>query len=263
MSRKGIKLTEEHKKKISESLKKRWQDPAVIEKHTGKNNGFFGKHPTQEVLQKNIDAHTGKNNANYGHPRDLETKRKISLGNSGKKRSEETKKTISSSVMKLWENSEYRKKMLISLNLRWKDPLECKKQSDRISLLWQDNEYREMMLLSFGTGEQNSAWRGGISFDNYNIEFNSAFKKYIREKFQQTCYICGCTESDSGYLHSVHHVSYDKKISCKNEEWKFIILCQSCHGKTNFNRHFWFNLLINYWLENSEIHLNNMIFFMY
>lgn len=95
------------------------------------------------------------------------------------------------------------------------------------------------------SGEYSSNWKGGISFEPYCTKFTKQFKEGIRDKFNRKCYLCGSTESK--IKHSVHHIDYNKNSICNGRSWSFVILCQSCHGKTNYNRWYYFNLLINYW----------------
>jgi hypothetical protein len=38
----------------------------------------------------------------------------------------------------------------------------------------------------------------------------------------------------------IHHIDYDKNNLQENN---LISLCQKCHGKTNFNREYWFKIL--------------------
>lgn len=95
-----------------------------------------------------------------------------------------------------------------------------------------------------GCGTPN--WKGGISFLPYCEKFNEGFKEHIRELFNRTCFLCGKEELQNIVKLSVHHIDYNKNAICNGKEWAFVPLCQSCHGKTN-NRHYYFNLLINYW----------------
>jgi hypothetical protein len=106
-------------------------------------------------------------------------------------------------------------------------------------------------------GEDNPNWRGGLSFGKYCKLFNKKFKEEIRNRFYRKCYLCGKTEVENKAAMSVHHIDYFKSSICKGKDWAFVPLCNLCHLKTNSNRHLWFNLLINYWAENSEIHLND------
>jgi len=79
---KGHKLTEEHKRKVSESLK-------------GENNYFFGRHLSAEHRKKIGDAQRGEKSSWYGRKHTEETKNKMSLAQKGKFVSEETRKKLS------------------------------------------------------------------------------------------------------------------------------------------------------------------------
>jgi hypothetical protein len=96
-------------------------------------------------------------------------------------------------------------------------------------------------------GSKNNNWRGGLSFGKYCYKFNEELKEYIRVKFNRKCYICGTEEN--GYKLSIHHVDYNKLQGCKGQQWVLIPLCRKCHSKTNGNRWYWFNRLINYWAD--------------
>jgi len=98
-------------------------------------------------------------------------------------------------------------------------------------------------------GENNPAWRGGISFEPYCIKFNDAFKEKIRNEFNRICFLCDRTEKEimkemegenkQPHRLSIHHVNYNKDCLCGKSECKFVPLCISCHMKTNFNREYW------------------------
>lgn len=119
---------------------------------------------------------------------------------------------------------------------RWEDPEEHRKQSE-----WSKQQ----------RGEKHPAWKGGISFEPYCPEFNKDLKEKIRIRFSRRCFLCGVPEN--GKHHCVHHVDYNKNAICNGKSWALVPLCGSCHSKTNANRWYWFNLLINYWMYNGEI----------
>lgn len=87
--------------------------------------------------------------------------------------------------------------------------------------------------------DKNPAWCGGRSFEPYCPKFNRKFKERVREYFNRTCQICGITEIELGYHLCVHHVTYNKETCCDDSTPRFIVLCSSCHTKTNFNRDYW------------------------
>ena len=92
------KLSEDHKRKISESLKGR---------NSGKNNPFYGKHHSEETRKKLSESHKGIKLSE-------ETKRKIGEKSKGRRYSEETKRKISESLKKYWQE----RRNLLNQNLK-------------------------------------------------------------------------------------------------------------------------------------------------
>lgn len=108
-------------------------------------------------------------------------------------------------------------------------------------------------------GENSPVWKGGISFQPYCIKFNNKFKEHIRAKFDYKCFLCGASEDVR--KHGVHHIDYNKNSICNGKGWAFLPLCVKHHAKTNWNRWYWFNLLIHYWAVNPEINFNSEGFY--
>jgi hypothetical protein len=103
------------------------------------------------------------------------------------------------------------------------------------------------------SGERSPVWRGGISFEPYCRKFSPQFKERVRGKFNHRCYLCPKDEVDNGEKLCVHHIDYNKNSLCNGREWAFVPLCRKCHAKTNFDRWYWFNRLIYYWLEKYDL----------
>ena len=89
-------------------------------------------------------------------------------------------------------------------------------------------------------GENNPAWRGGITERPYPYSFNKALKSEIIKRDGGKCYICG---KNNDLV--VHHIDYNKDNCNPNN---LITLCRSCHSKTNFNRGYW----IKYFNDKSK-----------
>lgn len=83
-------------------------------------------------------------------------------------------------------------------------------------------------------GKDNPNWRGGVSIEEYPKEFSKELRTKIRKKYKFVCQIC----KKHGF--SVHHIDYDKY---NTSEDNLIVLCRSCHTKTNFDRDHWQALL--------------------
>ena len=94
------------------------------------------------------------------------------------------------------------------------------------------------------TGEENSNWQGGISFEPYCIKFNKAYKEHIRERFERKCFLCDMTEADNCKKLDVHHVNYNKDCGCDDTMCICVPLCRSCHAKTNGNRSYWQEIIM-------------------
>ena len=97
-------------------------------------------------------------------------------------------------------------------------------------------------LMGKWIGELSPVWRGGKS--GYCYKFNETFKESIREEFGRKCFICGKSECDNGRKLSVHHTNYDRSCMCGSIECRFVPLCTRCHAKTNFNRFYWYSLIM-------------------
>jgi len=171
------------------------------------NNGWLGKHHTDETKEKIRKFHIGRKlsekhrksikNAvaegkcgfKKGHPL-------FSKGFTGKKHSEETKQ----------------KQREANLRLGIKPP-----------------QYK---------GKDNSNWRGGISREPYDFNFDEELKILIRKRDKYHCRLC---KKKFKVLY-VHHIDYNKKNS---DPKNLISLCNSCHSKTNYGRKKWTNYFQN------------------
>ena len=100
-------------------------------------------------------------------------------------------------------------------------------------------------------GEKHHNWRGGISFEPYNLDWTETLRRSIRERDKYTCQLCGKLQSDRAI--DVHHIDYNKK-NCNPDN--LITLCNNCHIKTNYKRNYWieyFKLKKGEWYEKNII----------
>jgi 5-methylcytosine-specific restriction endonuclease McrA len=91
-------------------------------------------------------------------------------------------------------------------------------------------------------GCKNGAWKGGISFTPYTLDWTESLRISIRERDKYVCRMCGEKQGDK--VLSVHHIDYNKDNCNPNN---LVSLCVKCHAKTNHNREQWtsyFNNLI-------------------
>jgi Mor family transcriptional regulator len=115
-----------------------------------------------------------------------------------------------------------------------------------INMILSRNNIKKRTISEAMMGENSPNWLGGISFEPYCTKFNKEFKERVRTFWDNKCSICGKTEKENGPKLAVHHVTYDKKACCNDKIAMFVTLCTSCHGKTNFNRNYWENMLFTY-----------------
>jgi hypothetical protein len=88
-------------------------------------------------------------------------------------------------------------------------------------------------------GKLSPFYIDGKSSSLYTYEFIK-IRIVIRKRDRYKCQRCGKTGR------TVHHIDYDKS---NNKPENLIVLCKSCHGKTNSNRDYWF-AYFTYVMEN-------------
>ena len=76
------------------------------------------------------------------------------------------------------------------------------------------------------SGENNPAWLGGKSSEQYGIEFTDNLKQSIMERDGWSCIECGSGTRQARLV--VHHIDVSKK---NNIPANLQTLCKSCHGR--------------------------------
>lgn len=191
----GKTLSEEHKQKISNSLK-------------GERNHNFGKTPSDETKQK-----IGK--ANFGRKVSEETRKKISNIQKGRIKSKLERKNISIGQLGREISEETRERIRKTLTGR--------KAS---------KETREK-LSKMRTGKGHPGWKGGTSFIPYCEKFDERRKRAVRKFFNDLC-ICTGEPSYIRKL-SVHHIHHDKDEGCNGKPFNLVPMCIEHHSKELHN----------------------------
>lgn len=226
-------FSEEHKKKIGDAQR-------------GEKGNNYGKKASEETRKKLSDARRGDKNHFFGKTHTGETKKKISDANAGHVCTEENKYKISKALKGKYTGENHS---------QWKGgkiTIQCKQCSVKKEVFPSRGKYEfcsNECKHEYQQGEHHPNWKGGISFEPYCPKFNEVFKESIREKFNRTCFLCPTTEAKNGQKLSVHHVSYDKNCLCDDLDCEFVPLCIRCHTKTNYNRTYWENLILNKLIE--------------
>jgi len=130
----------------------------------------------------------------------------------GYKTSETARKRMRNSRIAYLKTPRNREKIARALRIAFQNPELRRKLSEQIS------------------GPKHWNWQGGISRHSYALDWTETLKRSIRERDNYICQVC----SRYGYI--VHHIDYDKKNSSSEN---LIVVCPSCHIKTNYNRKHW------------------------
>ncbi len=80
------------------------------------------------------------------------------------------------------------------------------------------------------SGEKNSRWNGGRSFEPYPIAFNNKLRERIRNYDDRVCQLCNKSEIENGRRLTVHHIDSDK-TNCNIDN--LIAICLSCNSKSD------------------------------
>lgn len=187
------------------------------------------------------------------------TKEKIRQSNLGQKRSEKTRKKISKAKIAMGDNHPSKRPEFRKAISRWltkrniennpmKNPEAVKKMIEKIKgknhpfYGIKRPKHSKNML-----GKNNPNWQGGIAAELYCSVWND--KEYKESISKRDNYICrnpNCLGTCSHLPLVRHHINYDKK-NC--HPWNLIILCVSCHSKTNGSREFWIKFYQNIMTE--------------
>ncbi len=127
-------LTEEHRRKLSEAQKKRYENPEERKKTSEKIKVALSN---PEIKKKLSEAAKKR----FQNP---EEKRKISKAQIGKKHSKETRKKRSETMKKRWKDPEIKKKHSEAQKKRFVNLEERKKLSESVKKTWQNPELRRI-----------------------------------------------------------------------------------------------------------------------
>jgi hypothetical protein len=224
--KKGQKLSEEHREKISEALKgnKYNLGRKLSQNHKNKISiANKGKKITKETIRKIVE--TRKNNGSYKHTE--ETKRKIGLSQKGK-----PKPWMIGNRNGTYSSTKFKKGMVA--------PMKGRKLS--IEHIRKSVETR----MKNYSKENHWNWKGGITNYPYPKEFNKELRLKIRQRDNFTCCLCGMTEREQleelNMVLCVNHIDFNKN-NCKENNLN--TLCVRCNVKINRQREYWTNYFSN------------------
>ena len=244
----GTKMSEETKKKMSESHKR--------------NEVWVGrKHSEESKLKMRLtklgkkDSDKAKLNKSIAHKKvgiSPEHRQKMNAGMKGVKKSEEHKRKIGL----LKKNNKNR--------LGYTNSKEHRERISKGKKGKKASPYAILMNSISHSGVRNPAYIHGLAHEPYTREWkNSNIRKNIKNRDNNICQLCGRHLIICNLQSSVHHIDYDKK-NCA--ETNLILLCRHCHPRTNHgNRKAWsaiFEEMIweKYWILDGEFSIGQMSF---
>jgi len=168
---------------------------------------------------------SGKCNPNNHRVQSDETKRKISIANSGKKWTKKQKENLSNILKKVWQNPELMKKISV-IRKQWigeKNPFYGKKHTEQSKKKIANRHYK--------SGKDHH-WFKPDRTRQYSLEWQDTLKEAIRERDNYICQRCGVPQEECNRQLDVHHIDGDK-INC--DPSNLIAFCVSCHSKVERN----------------------------
>jgi hypothetical protein len=199
LNKRGKKLSEEHKKKISKATKQMWEDgvfdaPHIREAYAKQGRSTKGSKRTREQRRKMSKAHKGLDVSHLHTPEAREKHRQALLG---KKQTSESNRKRSETLKGREFTEEHRQNLSEAGKKR------------------QDNRGRNSLW-----------WRGGVKDNPYPEEFTRYLKRKIRKRDNYECQCCGLDVYGSRFGH-VHHIDGDKQ-NCREEN--LVLVCITCHN---------------------------------
>ena len=243
MSRKP--LSEEHRRKLSEAQKKRYENPEERKKTSEKIKVALSN---PEIKKKLSEAAKKR----FQNP---EEKRKISKAQIGKKHSKETRKKRSETMKKRWKdpeikkkyseaqkkrfvNLEERKKLSESVKKTWQNPELRRIQSGISKKMWENSEIRERILETLKKTQIFLAKQYRQEFtEKYNLSKEFLIEKFVENnrfdiyKFCEYCEISYHTGLKYKRYFNIEIPNVQRKCVTQQEIYDFI----SQYIKTDFN----------------------------
>jgi hypothetical protein len=207
------------------------------------NKIWLGKHHSQETIEKIREGRKkqiGVYAPTYGKQFTDEHKLKISNSHKGKKQTETAIKKMAEKRKGWIPSNEWREKQRKAHTSKKRSVETCKLMSQRV--FTEEHRKRISIANSLPYTKKKYCWK------------NRDVAPRVRAFFNYICVLCGTPELKEKHTH--HHVYYDKKACCfinnngeyvsnlglknittpfkiKGDPNKFILLCRSCHSKTN------------------------------
>uniref|UniRef100_A0A6M3LTS7 HNH nuclease domain-containing protein n=1 Tax=viral metagenome TaxID=1070528 RepID=A0A6M3LTS7_9ZZZZ len=218
--------TEEKRRKLSIALTGKKHPPERIEKN---RQARLGKKQSPETIEKRRVSCIGKMSCPE------ERRRKISVGNTGKKRTKEMNERNRQARLGKSPSLEAREKNGLKHKNRVFEEDSILKMSLARIKFYEEHPEKKMI------GVKNPSYIDGRCSGSYKYtrEWKERLKELVRDRDGRQCQLCFAFEKESSSKLAVHHIDYDKE-NCDLSN--LISLCHSCHGKTSHDRDKWITI---------------------
>lgn len=200
-------MSDETKRKMSEANKghivSEETKRKISESHKSEKCYLYGKHLSEETRRKLSESHKGEKSHLYGKHHSKEIREKLKIAQQGEKSSRWGKHHTEEAIEKI---------------RKW----------NKGKILSEDHKRK--------IGEANRLNNYPSDYE-YSKNFTRSLTNIIRERDNYKCHLCLKLETNKRFC--VHHIDYNKKNS---QSKNLILLCNSCHTKTNFNREYYRDL---------------------
>jgi len=192
----GIPLSEEHKEKISNSLK-------GIKKPEG-----FGEHMSE--------TRTGKNNPGYGKQWTDDHKNKISIGNTGKFHTEETKLKMSISQKKVIRTEEQINRLkTMNIGRKHSEEFRLKASVAKKGVKFSDEHKKNMSLVRLGEKHKNSKLKNeDVECLKYLLNYNIMSQSEMGRLFKVSPQTINAIYKNRIWGHLTVYRDYDADVRC-------------------------------------------------
>jgi len=242
-NRKGKTMSEESRRKLSESqISKRKEPYKTTKEEFDRTAPHICKCGcNEEILWSWRYKYTGIPEYKHGH--NAPTKGKPLSEEHCKKLSESHKGQIP--WIKGKHHTEESKQKNSEKHIGIKQPLEIVKKRNLSNIGKHSipkTEATKEKLRQY-RGPKSGNWKGGTSYLPYCNKFTEEKKEEVRNKYERQCFICNLDEKDNitktnkFQKLSVHHIDGDKEQGCNDKPWFMVPLCIHCHGRVTGNKY--------------------------
>lgn len=225
---------QERRRKIGVAVKKRYEDPKEHEKTSKSMVGKIKRTPEYcKQVSERLKLIVGEKHPLFGIPKSEETKKKISIANTGKKRTIEQRKKISETNK---NRKPYPRKPHSELAKQHMSESHKGKPSSKRGCSLEEPQKIKLMDTIYG-----GFWYGNVKY--YELKYcdlwTANLRSRVRAWYGYQCVECGALWIPGMRRFHVHHIWYNKRTCCDDTPRSLVLLCGHCHGHVQVDHDYW------------------------